>query len=144
MALREYSFNNMIFIVNGFEIKGFADGDDVVAVARREDSATDRVGAQGEMTVSVNTNKSGTFTFNLMQTSESNAYMSGLMAAQENGIFVPVTAQIKDTRGGDLSSGTQGYITKPSDMQRGVGVNTQQWVIVVERLDMLLTGAASL
>lgn len=144
MALRQYSFKDIIVLVNGVEIKGWADGDDVILMERLEDSASHIIGAAGEMTVSLNTDKSGTVTFNLLQTSESNAYLSGLINAQEVGIFTPVTMQFKDTVGGDLSSGTQGYIQKPAPMQRGVGLNTQQWVVVSERLDLLHVGAAAL
>ena len=92
------------------------------------------------MTLAISADRSGTATFRLMQSSDSNAYLSGLVNAQENGIFVPIFMQFKDADTADLASGTQGYITKPADMVRGENPNSQEWVIVLERLDMLHLG----
>ena len=138
--MKDYSFLNTLLIVNGIEISGFDEGDDVIALERINDSAAHKIGADGEMSVSISADRSGTVTFRLMQTADSNSYLSGLVTAQENGVFVPIFVQFKDTVGGDLGSGTQGYITKPAGMNRGVGVNSQEWVIVVERLDLLHLG----
>lgn len=135
-----YSFANIILLVNGTEIKGHSDGDDVVTLDRRTDSAIDRMGADGRMVVALSTDKSGTVVFNLFHTSESNAFMSGLINAQENAPFVPVTVQMKDTDGGDLGIGTLGYILRPATMQRGVNVTPQTWTIVVENLTLLHAG----
>lgn len=139
--MKTYSFLNTILLVNGIEISGFDEGDDVIQLARREDSASDKIGADGEMTVAINGDRSGTITFRLMQQSDANKYLSGLINAQENGAFVPIFAQFKDTLGNDLGSGTQGYITKPAPMTRGSGPNSNEWVIVVERLDLLHLGS---
>lgn len=139
--MKEYSFLNTLLLVNGVEISGFDEGDDVIQLARINDSTSHKIGADGEMSVSISADRSGTVTFRLMQTSDSNSYLSGLITAQENGAFIPIFTQFKDTKGGDLGSGTQGYITKPSDMVRGSAPNTQEWVVVVERLDMLHLGA---
>ena len=138
--MKDYSFLNTLLIVNGIEISGFDEGDDVIALERINDSAAHKIGADGEMSVSISADRSGTVTFRLMQTADSNSYLSGLVTAQENGVFVPIFVQFKDTVGGDLGSGTQGYITKPAGMNRGVGVNSQEWVIVAERLDLLHLG----
>lgn len=142
--MKEYSFLNTIVLVNGTEIKGWGEGDDVIQMQRLGDSASHVIGAGGEMTVALSADRSGSFTFNLMQSSESNSFLSGLVAAQENGAFVPVSVQFKDTAGSDLGSGSQGYITKPADMTRGTTPNSQEWVIVVERLDLLHGGTESL
>lgn len=139
--MKDYSFLNVIMLVNGVEIAGYDEGDDAIAMERLGDSASHMVGVDGEMTVSVSADRTGKFTFRLAQTSTSNAYLSGLISAQENGVFIPVFAQFKDTRGGDLGSGTQGYIPKPANMVRGATANSQEWMIVVERLDLLHVGA---
>jgi hypothetical protein len=142
--MREYSFLNTVVLVNGFEITGWAEGDDVIQMERLNDSAGHSIGADGEMTVAVSADRSGMVKMMLQQTSESNALLSGLVNAQENGAFVPVFIQFKDTRGNDLASGTQGYIQRPANMQRGTGVNSQEWNVIVERLDMLVGGSEAL
>lgn len=138
--MKVYSFQNTVMLVNGVEITGWADGDDVINIARRADSASDKVGAGGEMMVSISSDKSGEFTFKLQQTSSSNKYLNSLCALQEGGAktFVPVNVLFQDTYRNDLATGTIGYIKKPTDMQRGAQGNAQEWIVVVERLDLLL------
>jgi hypothetical protein len=140
--MKEYSFLDTLLLVNGVEIGGYDEGDDTINLDRLNDSAAHKIGTDGEMTVSISADRSGSVTFRLMQTSDSNSYLSGLINAQENGAFVPIFVQFKDTRGNDLGSGTQGYITRPAGMTRGTNANGQEWVIVVERLDLLHLGGA--
>lgn len=128
-------------MVNGVEITGWAEGDDVITADRLGDSASHTIGADGIMSVSLSADRSGELIFRLMQTSSSNAYLSGLINAQENGAFVPVFVQLKDTSNNDIASGTQGYIPKPANMTRGSSVQPQEWRIVVERLDLIHVGA---
>ena len=139
--MKEYSFLNTLLLVNGVEISGFDEGDDTILLERLNDSATDKAGTDGEMTVSLSADRRGTVTFRLMQTSLSNSYMGGLVAGMENGAFVPVFIQFKDTKGVELGSGTQGYITKPAPMTRGHQANGQEWAVRVERLDLIYTTA---
>ena len=139
--MKDYSFLNTLLLINGVTISGFDEGDDVITLDRLNDSASHKIGTDGEMSISLSADRSGEIVFRLMQTADSNTFLSGLITAQENGIFVPIFAQFKDTKGGDLGSGTQGYIPKPAGMSRGNVVGSQEWRIVVERLDMLHLGA---
>lgn len=140
--MKKYSFLDTILLVNSVEISGFDEGDDTILLERINDSAAHKIGSDGEMTVSISADRSGRVTFRLMQSSDSNSYLSGLVTTQENGAFVPIFIQFKDTTGGDLGSGTQGYITKPASMTRGTNAGPQEWVVVVERLDLLHLGGA--
>ena len=139
--MKKYTFLNTILLVNGIEITGFDEGDDAITVARLGDSAAHKIGADGEMTVGISADRSGTVVFRVMQSSDSNTFLSGLITTQENGLFVPTFTQFKDTDTGDLASGTQGYIPKPADIIRGTAPNAQEWMVVVERLDLLHLGA---
>ena len=142
--MRVYSFSNTVVLVNGVELTAWSDGDDVIKINRRADSASDKVGAGGDMMVSISSDKSGEFTFKLQQVSPSNKYLMGLCALMEfsASTFVPVIVLFQDTYRNDLAAGTVGYIKKPADMARGAQANDQEWVIVVERLDMLLGDTA--
>jgi len=138
--MKDYSFLNTILLVNGLEISGFDEGDDVISLSRLNDSAAHSIGTDGEMTVSLSADRSGTVVFRIMQTSDSNKFLSAFIIGQENGAFVPIFIQFKDTKGLDLGSGTQGYITRPANMVRGTMAQPQEWTIVVERLDLLHGG----
>ncbi len=137
--MKRYSFKDTIMVVNGLEITGWDEGDDVIAISRRADSATDKMGAGGEMMVSISADRSGSIKIKLQQTSSSNKYLMGLMALQEAGgsSFVPIAAMFQDTYRNDLAAGTSGYLRKPPDMNRGAAAGTQEWEVIVERLDLL-------
>jgi hypothetical protein len=136
--MRRYSFKDIIVLVNGLEITGWASGDDSIKVSRREDSASDEVGAGGDMMVSISANRSGEFTFKLQQTSSSNKMLLALMTQQEDiKDWVPITVSTKDSYRNDIATGLQGYIKKPAEMQRGEKGQNQEWAIVVERLDLM-------
>ncbi len=132
-----YDWNECQLSINFIKIDGFADGSGFVKMARRADSFTDKMTGDGKMIVSANTDRSGEITINLAQTSESNKYIAGLLAASEMGVFVPVTVQFADSLNGDVGAGSLGYIKKPADMERSVESENQEWVIVVEKLDLL-------
>jgi len=135
--MKQYSFLNVSLLVNGVEIGGYDEGDDVITLERLADSAAHVISADGIMSVSLSADRSGTLTFRLNQTSSSNAFLSALVSSQENGLFIPVFMQLKDVVGNDLGIGTQGYIPRPSMMTRGVNSNAQEWAIVVESLSLI-------
>jgi hypothetical protein len=139
--MKNFSFLNTIVLVNGIEVSEWAPGEDALNLRRREDSFRDVVGNSGDMAVFPTADLSGEFDIGLLQTSTSNKYFSSLLAAAEVGAFVPVFVQYKDLGGNDLASGTSGYIKKWPEAPRGAGIATQRWLIVVERLDLLLGGS---
>lgn len=120
-------------------VGGYADGDDVAMMERREDSATDVVGADGQMSVSISTDKSGSMKFKLMQTSKTNRVFNTICNLQEGGptTFAPIFVVAQDTYRQDMATGTFGYLKKKPPMTRGKKANEQEWEIVVERLDLV-------
>lgn len=136
--MRRYSFLDTVMLVNGVEITGWAEGDDVIKIARRADSVSDSMGAAGDMLVSVSADRSGELSFTLQITSPSNKYLNDLMQRQEaaGSNFVPVNTMFQDMYRQDLANGTIGYLKRPADMSRGAKAGNQEWTIVVERLDM--------
>ena len=70
--MKVYSFQNTVMLVNGVEITGWDEGDDVIQIERLSDSASHKIGAAGDMMVSISADKSGSFKFKLQQTSSSN------------------------------------------------------------------------
>ena len=142
--MKSFSFNNVIMLVQGQEMTGWPEGEDVIICERLEDSASHIIGVDGKMTLSISNDRSGSITFKLMQNSGSNLLLTGLITAQENGAFIPVFIQIKNTEGGELISATQGYITKPANMGFGQNANEVEWIIIAERLDFINAGTDAL
>lgn len=139
--MRSYGFENMLFLVNNIPLTEFMDGDDAIQAQRRNPAYGDLVGADGNMVVYENADKSGEIVANLQQTSPSNAYLSGLLNAAENSAFVPVQIVVKNVATNELIAGSSGYIVNHPEYSRGAGVNGHSWTFVVEQLDMALTGA---
>lgn len=135
-----YSLVNYVLLVAGVPITGLAEGDDSISAKRLTDSASHKIGGQGNMVVSFSADRSGEITIKLQHTSPSNAYLKGLVDLQElNGGkgFLPVPVRAQDTYRNDIASGTRGYIKKPADQQRGEKSTTQEWGIVVENLNLV-------
>lgn len=139
--MKVFSLANFITLVAGVPITGLADGDDSISAKRLTNSASHKMGGLGDMMVSLSSDKSGEITIKLQQTSSSNSYLSKLEAAQalaaKNGGAVGIPIRAQDTYRNDVASGSVGYIQKPADMQRGEHGNNQEWVIVVENLDLI-------
>lgn len=140
--MRRYSFVDTILSVNGVEIVGWDEGDDVIQMKRRNDAASDKVGAAGDMLVALSADKSGEITFKLLQASPSNAFLFDVAGRQEGGnlLFVPLYIRFFDTYRQDIGVGSGGYVKKLPDFVRGQNSNTSEWVVVVERLDLLAGG----
>jgi hypothetical protein len=143
--MKAYSFLNTVVVLScpalgPHEVTDWADGDDTIEITRLNDSASHKVGADGKMVVALSADKSGSFKFKVWQTSPTNKYLNDALRLQEAGAetFQPISALFQDTYRQDTGTGTFGYIKKLADIPRGMGVNAQEWEIVVERLDMLL------
>ena len=121
--MKEYSFANTTVLVNGVELSGYDEGDDVIKAVRAKQSGSHKVGVDGEMTVSFTSDKSGIVTVRLMQSSDSNSFLSAIVSASENGSFVPIALLFKNTATGETFGGSQGYIQKHPDMSRGENAN---------------------
>ncbi len=139
--MKHYSFENGILLINGLRITGWGDGSDAFTAERTQDSADDVTGADGEMSVNLKATRRGQVKIKLLQTSDSNKYLSGLINAQENAAFVPIFAQYTNTVTLDTVSGTQGYIKAHTPIIHGDGINETEWTFIVERLDLFALGA---
>jgi hypothetical protein len=132
------SMLNTVLVVNGVEITGYAEGDDVISLKRLVDSATHKMGANGDMMVSLSADRSGECSIKLQKTSTSNQYLNGLLGAQELGggaAFVPIYLTALDVLRQDRGVGTGGYIKKVPDLNFGEHAGMQEWVLVLENLE---------
>lgn len=138
--MRAYSWQNVHVLVEGVEITGWADGDDALTLGRREDLASDKVGVDGGMVVSLSANRSGRMVMKLFQTSASNKYLNSLANLQQGGpnTFVPLALAFQDSYRQDAITGLVGYFKSLPEVKRGATANVQEWEVVVERMDILL------
>jgi hypothetical protein len=120
-------------------MSGFADGT-FVSVARDADSWAKHVGADGEVSRAKSNNRTGTLKLTLAQTSNSNAILSGLVAADEltgDGV-VPIL--IKDGSGTSLYFAGEGWVKKPADAEFGNEIGNREWTIDLAVVEMATLG----
>lgn len=143
--MKAHAFKNLHFfisappVVPAQEIKGYADGDDVFVADRAVDSVETVVGADGIMSVAIQSDKSGTIKIKLAQTSKSNRFLNTIINLQEGGpsTMAPIFGMMQEVYRQDSAIGSFGVIKKKPTMTRGKKTNDQEWEFVFERLDLV-------
>ena len=132
--MKTYAFKNGHIIHNGVELTHFSKDDDAIMIERREDGASDEIGADGFMMTSISADRSGKVTLKFQQTSPSNSYLMKQYQLQENGAssFIPSNLLYQDTNRQDRASCINGYILKPAPIKRGPKGAVQEWSFVFE------------
>ena len=126
-----FSLKDCVLMINGREITEFAEGADAIAFAPNGDIGQLTIGATGKGVFVTTNNNSVTCTFNILQNSADNEFLSELLTRQLKTLknFDTVSLYFKDTLNGDEYVCADGYfVTRPS-FARGNQYNTQQWVI---------------
>lgn len=139
MAAKNYDPNSVAVIVGGHIVSGYADGT-FVNVARNEDAFTLQVGSSGEGVRSKSNNKSGQITITLLQSSQSNVFLSTLAQLDEisNGGVVPVL--VKDNNGTPLYSAETAWVKKVADSEYGREAGSREWVLETDELIAFVGG----
>jgi len=138
MSLKTYNFKDVAVIFGTRALSGIAEGG--VQITRLTDSFTDQVGADGEVVRSRTNDKRGDAVVNLLQSSDSNDYLSESMVADENtGAGVkPLT--IKDNSGRTLAFARQAWVVKPAASALGREAGERAWTIRCADLDIFVGG----
>lgn len=134
--MKNYNFKDVSLVIGTRRIKGFAEGSEI-KTARDEDSFKKTVGADGEVARSKTNNRSGTIEFELMSTSEDNAYLQNLVNIDENSGQGIVPSKIIDKSGTELEFAAQSWIRKPADRSRGPETGKRTWTIDCASLDFI-------
>lgn len=122
-----YDTKKVSVIVGTHIVKGGADGTFVI-VERNTDTYTRKTGAGGETARLKSNDKSGRITINLMQTSESNDFFSGLAAADEatNGGKVPIL--VIENGGSTIAEAPEAWLIKIARIEYGKDLVDRSWV----------------
>lgn len=133
-----------VLLINGVEIKGFADGADVISFAENNEAGALTVGADGEGVFVANQNRSGTLTIKLLQHGESVAFLNNLRRQQRDSLksFTPLTLSVRDLINEDRITASQGYFTTAPGYVRGNANNDTQFVIVFAKTEVVLEAGA--
>ncbi|AAF84393.1 phage structural protein [Xylella fastidiosa] len=127
-------------LLNGTQIKDWADGTDVIDAKHNADAGAYTIGASGTGVFVANADRSGTLTLKIKQHSADNTFLSRRLAQQRGAIqsFTPFTLDIRDLLNQDVVTATNGYFTTPPGFTRGAGHNPETWTLVFEVMEITL------
>lgn len=136
-----YDPSQVVVTVGGVIVSGFSDGDAIVA-EREEDAYSKKVGIDGGVARARNANKSGTFTFRLLQTSGANAALSALVATDDltNEGLPTFPISIFDGSGASLATASQCWIRKVPAMTMAKDTSDNEWQFDAADLKIFLGG----
>jgi hypothetical protein len=134
MATKTYDAKKVVCIVGGAILSGFSDGD-MVSVERNEDTFTLQVGTDGEGTRSKTNNRSGRFTFSLMQTSAANLALTAIAKLDELGNAGAVPILVKDVNGTSAYGASVAWLVKPPAAAFGREADVREWVFETGELE---------
>ena len=139
--MKQYSFYNVDLLIDGVAMEGFSDSAAIITASRAAPQHGKVMDARGKMVAITSADKSGVITFDLLQTSDSNALLQALALASHDAgtsgssdTFVPIQALINDKMGKTVVTGVNGFITMQPGVVRGTGVATNTWVLEFEQL----------
>ena len=130
---KTYNPAQVAVVFNGHEVSGYADGS-FVTVARDEDGWGLSVGSSGEGVRSKMNNKSGTITVTLIQSSESNTFLSGFAELDELSGGGQGPLLVKDNSGSSLHVCESAWIQKVADAEYAREAGSREWVFRTDNL----------
>jgi hypothetical protein len=135
MATKTYDAKQVCCIVGGAILSGFSDGD-MVSIERNEDTFTLQVGTDGaDYTRSKTNNRSGRFTFSLMQTSAANLALTAIAKLDELGNAGAVPILVKDINGTSVYNASVAWCVKPPAANFGREADVREWVFETGELN---------
>jgi hypothetical protein len=139
MPMKSYNPKDVSIIVGVKAISGFADGTYVLA-EMDEDAFSKVSGADGEVARAKSNNYTGKITITLMQSSDSNDYLSGLAIADRvtgTGV-VPVT--IRDANGTTIVFAESAWVMKIPPVEFGKEIGNREWILDCSQVEQFVGG----
>ena len=142
--MKQYSFSSVDLFIDEIAISGFPDADSVIDIGRDADQHAKVMDARGKMIAVTSADKSGTASFEILQTSDSGLWLQ-TRALQTHDVgtsggsdmFIPVQLRLVDKMGRDVATGVNGIMKKQPNLARGTKLNVERWVIEFEQVWML-------
>lgn len=117
-----------------------------IEAERSVDTSTVDIGSDGEATLIISPNKSGTIKVTLQQSSPFNDYLTGAFRAMEarNMAQAVLPLMLKDLNGTTLLQAKQAWVKKPAKVVYADGAESREWIIETGYLDVFVGGENSL
>jgi hypothetical protein len=143
-VLRKYAPDDIAMTVGTQTVTGVKEGTFVECERTAETGSLD-IGSDGEATLIISPNESGTIKFTLQQSSPLNDYFNMLFQAlqQKNTSIAVVPISIEDKNGTTVVSSKQSVPQKPAKVTFADKAEGREWTFICPYLDMELGGESS-
>jgi len=139
MGVKTWDASKLKIVVGPYTLKGLAEGD-FLEVAQGEVSFVMGIGATGEGSRSKTNNRSGSFTFRLMQTSEENQKMEAIRALDSLGNAGIVPISVSDNGGFDEHLAPKCWLRQPPPGTYGRDSGMREWIFDTADISMFFGG----
>ena len=136
MQVTTYSAAATTLVYMGHVFGGFADGEDVISVARGKDAVNMTIGMQGDAVFSQTTDKSGTITVKLLAGSATNEFLNKKAQATDAGTLAIGDLIISEVGTEAGVSAEKCIIQKIPDYGRGETAKTVEWVFLSPKVQV--------
>jgi len=139
MSVKTWDASKLKITVGPYILKGLAEGD-FLDVAQGEVSFVMGIGATGEGSRSKTNNRSGSFTFRLMQTSDDNKNMEIIRAFDSLGNAGIFPISVSDLSGFDEHIAPKCWIRQPPTGTYGRDSGMREWIFDTADISMFFGG----
>lgn len=122
MTSKTYNPKLVVASFAGVILSGYADGQ-FIGVEKNADAMSLKMGADGESAVAVSADESGKVTVTVLNTSDTNDYLTTCANARTRGPL-----QIKDLSGRMLVNADDAWLTKLAPINKSKEVESNAWV----------------
>ena len=139
--MADYNSSQVSISVGGIPITGFGE-DTMISIEWDNDTTSDKVGVDGEVSASKNNDLRATVTITLMETSPSNAILTGFYQARQlgtnaNGV---IPFNMEDNISGERVTAAEAWVLRPPVTEKGKEVSEREWTMRLAKALYVHTG----
>ncbi len=139
MSIETYSPDEVAVIIGVLSLSGYGP-DTFVAVEREVETFEKVVGAKGEVARKKSSNKSGTITVTLLQTSADNLSLSALALVDEVSGAGTFPIIVKDASGTTVCAAGDSWISAYPPVEFANSIGVRVWVFHCSNINMIVGG----
>lgn len=130
---KKYSSKAHSVVLAGQFLTGFGP-DDFIEIAFNGEGYSQTIGSDGEVAINEDADESATVTINLLQTSQSNEFLSSLYKSAKEGGQLTHDFLMRDTNGKTLYSSADAVVKRVPDSTRAKAAGVNAWQILCGHL----------
>ena len=137
----DFNSNQVSLSLGGVPLSGFGE-DTTVSIEWDSDITTDKISVDGVVTASKTNDLRATATITLMESSPSNAVLTGFYAARQAGgdAIGVVPFMLEDSISGERVNAAEAWVLKAPTVEKGKEAGEREWAVRLAKAGYLHTG----